>query len=479
MEKIANYINGELVAPCSGKYIENRNPATSEVYSLTPESDASDLKLALNAAEKAFPSWSKTSVDARSTLLLKLAQLITEDLEELALAECTDTGKPLQLAKKVDIPRASANLAFFAHAITQFSQESHTMTDAINYTMKQPIGVVACISPWNLPLYLFTWKIAPALAAGNCVVAKPSEITPYTAFLLSKICIKAGLPAGVLNILHGSGHQIGNAIIEEPRIKAVSFTGGTATGKKIAAISAPLLRKISLELGGKNPAIVMADCDLSFTVKELIKASFTNQGQICLCASRILIQESIYDQFKSLFLEEASKLKIGDPLESQNDLGAIISESHYQKIKSYIDLANKEEGRLLLGSKVQAVNSRCNSGYFLSPHIFEGLSMNSRVNQEEIFGPVVTLSPFKNAGEAVQLSNQSDYGLAGTIWTKDISAAHTIAEALQTGIVWINCWMKRDLRTPFGGMKSSGLGREGGFDALNFFTESKNVCVKY
>ncbi len=479
MEKIANYINGELHAPKNGQYINNLNPAISEVYSLIPESDVEDLNLALDASEKAFPGWSNTSVEERSAILFKIAALITEDLERLALAECTDTGKPLHLAQTVDIPRASANMAYFAHAITQFSQKSHHMTDAINYTLNQPIGVVACISPWNLPLYLFTWKIAPALAAGNCVIAKPSEITPYTAYLFSKICIKAGLPAGVLNILHGTGSQIGNAIIEEPRIKAVSFTGGTETGKTIASISAPMLRKVSLELGGKNPAIVMADTDLESTVKQLVKASFSNQGQICLCASRLIIQDTIYDQFKALFIKEAAKLRVGDPLETKNDLGAIISKTHYQKIKSYIDLAFEEGGKLLLGTKPPKINERCQSGYFLGPHIIEGLSMDSRVNQEEIFGPVVTLTSFKKIEEAIQLANQSDYGLAGTIWTKDLTTAHSIANELQSGIVWVNCWMIRDLRTPFGGMKNSGVGREGGFDALNFFTETKNVCVKF
>jgi aminomuconate-semialdehyde/2-hydroxymuconate-6-semialdehyde dehydrogenase len=483
MEKIANYIDGQLLPPNSGEYLNNLNPATSAVFSLVPESDAVDLKLALNAAEKAFPAWSRSTVEERSAVLLRIAHMISKDLEELALAECTDTGKPLELAKTVDIPRASANMEFFAHAITQFSQESHSMSDAINYTLKQPIGVVACISPWNLPLYLFTWKIAPALAAGNCVIAKPSEITPYTAFLLSKICIKAALPAGVLNILHGSGTQIGQAIVEEPRIKAVSFTGGTATGKKIAAISAPFLRKVSLELGGKNPALVFADTDLEDTVKQLVKASFTNQGQICLCASRIIVEASVYDKFKELFIKEAALLQAGDPLASTSDLGAIISEAHYLKIKSYIKLAIKEGGKLLLGEASADiktdVNTRCLSGYFLGPHVLEGLAMGCRVNQEEIFGPVVTLTPFKTEAEAIALANQSTYGLAGTVWTNNLSSAHRVAAALNTGIVWVNCWMKRDLRTPFGGMKNSGLGREGGFEALNFFMETKNVCVKF
>lgn len=479
MEKILNYINGELLAPSSGKYLENKNPATSEAFSLVPESDANDLNNAIKSAQSAFPEWSRSSVAERAKVMTEIADLIEANAQELALAESTDTGKPLQLARTVDIPRASANMRFFAQAITQFSSEAHTTSAAINYTLKQPLGVVACISPWNLPLYLFTWKIAPALAAGNCVIAKPSEVTPYTAFLFSKLCMAAGLPPGVLSILHGTGTAIGNLIVENPLIKAVSFTGGTATGKKIAAISAPMFRKVSLELGGKNPALVFADCDLEATVKELVKASFTNQGEICLCASRILVEHSIYEDFKKKFIEQVAALKVGDPLEEENNLGAIVSENHWEKIKSYISLAKEEGGTLLFGEEINVSGDRCKNGYFLGPHIFENLGPNCRVNQEEIFGPVVTLAPYTNEEEALSLANNSSYGLAGTIWTSNLNRAHRVSEQLQTGIVWVNCWMNRDLRTPFGGVKESGLGREGGFHALNFFTESKNVCVKY
>ncbi|GAA5025528.1 aldehyde dehydrogenase [Marivirga lumbricoides] len=479
MEKISNYIGGELHAPSSGKYNESINPATAEVFSLVPECEAVDLDKAIQSAQSAFPLWSRSSAMERATVLTKIADLIEANAEELALAETTDTGKPLRLARTIDIPRASANMRFFAQAITQFSSESHATPDAINYTLKQPLGIVACISPWNLPLYLFTWKIAPALATGNCVIAKPSEVTPYTAYLFSKLCIEAGLPTGVLSILHGSGAGIGNALIENKHIKAVSFTGGTATGKKIAATSAPMLRKVSLELGGKNPALVFADCDLEFTVQELVKASFTNQGEICLCASRILVEKSIYEDFKKRFVEKVAQLRVGDPLEEENNLGAIVSLNHLEKIKSYINLAKEEGGKLLYGKEVEAYNNRCKNGYFLGPHIFEKLGPNCRVNQEEIFGPVVTLASFAEENEALSMANNSNYGLAGTIWTSNLNRAHRVSEQLQTGIVWVNCWMNRDLRTPFGGMKESGLGREGGLQALNFFTESKNVCVKY
>jgi len=479
MEKIANYINGELITPFSSQYMDNIAPATAEKYSEIPLSDNSDLDEAIKAAEIAFPSWSNLSANERASFLLKISEEIKKNLHELAKAESRDTGKPLSLAMNVDIPRASANFEFFAHAITQFSSESHSGVDSINYTLRKPIGVVGCISPWNLPLYLFTWKIAPALASGNCVIAKPSEITPYTAFLLSKICKKVGLPKGVLNILHGKGAEIGNEIVKNGKIKALSFTGGTATGKRIAEISAPMFRKISLELGGKNPALVFADCDLEKTVDELVRASFANQGEICLCASRIYIESSIYKEFKKIFVSKVKNLKVGDPNQEDTNMGALVSAQHKEKVINYIQLAKEEGGELLCGDETLNLSNPYDQGYFLRPHVFENLNSSCRTNQEEIFGPVVSLNTFENDDEAILLANDSDYGLASSIWTSDLSRAHQISERINTGIVWVNCWMKRDLRTPFGGMKNSGLGREGGLEALRFFTEPKNVCIQY
>lgn len=479
MEIIANYINGELLPPHSAEYIENINPANAEVFAKIPLSNEEDLKSAIASAEKAFSKWSKLSATERANYLMKISGLIKDKMQELADAESRDTGKPIELAKAVDIPRAASNMEFFAHAITQFSSESHAGNNSINYTLRNPIGVVACISPWNLPLYLFTWKIAPALATGNCVIAKPSEITPYTAYLLSKICIEAGLPKGVLNILHGTGPEIGNAIVQNKKIKAISFTGGTATGRKIAEISAPMFRKVSLELGGKNPALVFADCDLEKTVEGLVRASFTNQGEICLCASRIYIEKSIYENFKAKFIEKVKALKVGNPSDHSNNMGALVSAQHLEKVKNYIALAKEEGGELLCGDETIALDEETKSGYFLRPHVFENLSNQCRTNQEEIFGPVISLSVFKDEEEALLLANESEYGLASSIWTNDLSRAHRIGDQIETGIIWINCWMNRDLRTPFGGMKNSGLGREGGLEALRFFTEPKNICIQY
>jgi aminomuconate-semialdehyde/2-hydroxymuconate-6-semialdehyde dehydrogenase len=480
MEKIANYIDGVLVAPQSGEYIDNVNPAVGEVYSLIPDSTEVDVEAAVAAAEQAFPMWSGLSTEARAAHLERLAQAIEAQADALAKAESVDNGKPLSLAKTVDIPRGSANIRFFAQAITQFSSESHSMGDnAINFTLRDPIGIVGCISPWNLPLYLFTWKIAPALAAGNCVVAKPSEITPMTAYLLSKICTEIGFPKGVLNILHGLGHKVGNAIVSHPKIKAISFTGGTATGAHIASITAPKFKKMSLELGGKNPALVFADCDFDDTVKQLARAAFANQGQICLCSSRIYIQRPIYEKFREAFVARVSALKVGDPLEEGIHQGAVVSQAHMEKVLGYIELARQEGGTCLTGGGRKIVEGRCKNGFFIEPTIIEGLGINDRTNQEEIFGPVATIEPFDTVEDAVALANGNDYGLAATVWSSDVKRCHRLAKQLDFGIVWINTWLLRDLRVPFGGMKSSGVGREGGVDALRFFTEAKNVCLKY
>ena len=480
MQKILNYINGEYVDPLSKKWLDNYNPSNGEVYSHIANSNAEDVESAYQAAKEAFPKWSNTTIDERSRILLKIADLIEEKLVDLAEAEAKDNGKPLSLALVVDIPRASANFRFFGNAITQFASEAHESIglNTINFTLRQPIGVVGCISPWNLPLYLFTWKIAPAIAAGNTVVAKPSEITPMTAFLLGEICTQAGLPKGVLNIVHGSGPSAGQAIVEHKNIKAISFTGGTKTGESIARTAAPMFKKLSLELGGKNPNLIFADCNYEKMLEVTVRSSFSNQGQICLCGSRIFVEKSIYEKFKKDFVEKVKQLKIGNPFDAETNIGALVSKPHLEKVESYIKLAKKEGGKILCGGNRVTIKGFEN-GYYLEPTVIEVFDDQCRVNQEEIFGPVVTIMPFETEGEVLKMANSVKYGLSATLWTSDLNRTMRISKEIEAGIVWVNTWLNRDLRTPFGGMKDCGVGREGGFEALQFFTEAKNVCIRY
>src|SRR5712672_965315 len=478
-EKIRNFIGGEFVEPISGRYLENIEPATGKPYSQVADSDAQDVDLAVTAAEKAFCDWSKKPTAERSRLLLRLADLIDRNLEELAQLESLDSGKPISLARTLDIPRAVANFRFFATAILHTESEAH-ITDnvAFNYTLRQPRGIAGLISPWNLPLYLLSWKIAPAIAVGNTAIAKPSELTPMTAYLLCEICREAGLPNGVLNVVHGTGPNVGAAITANPKIGTISFTGGTLTGKKVAEACAPLFKKVSLELGGKNPNIIFADADLDAAIAGSVHSSFANQGQVCLCGSRVFVERSAYDEFVDRFLDKASKLKGGDPLDEKTEQGAIVSKTQVDKVQFYVDLAQKEGGKIALGGKPPPVISeRCREGYFFSPTVIVDLPVSCRTNREEIFGPVVTITPFDNEEEVIGYANDCDYGLASSVWTQNLNRAHRVAEKIHTGTVWVNCWLVRDLRVPFGGMKQSGVGREGGVEALHFFTEAKNVCI--
>ena len=476
---IENYINGELVAPVQGKYIDNYNPSKGEVYSQIPNSQKEDVELAAKAASKAFPAWSKTPKNKRSEILVRLADLIDKNLDELARAEALDNGKPYKLATRVDIPRASANIRFFATAILHDASQSHHMEEGFtNYTLNHPLGVVGAISPWNLPLYLFTWKIAPAIASGCTVIAKPSEVTPMTAYLFSKLCIEAGLPKGVLNIVHGLGAHAGDAIVSHPKVKAISFTGGTATGRIIGRTAAESFKKTSLELGGKNPNIIFADCDFDAMLNTTLHSSFANQGQICLCGSRIFIQKPIYEKFKKAFLAKLANHTVGNPFDEGTKMGALVSKDHLEKVLGYVKLAQEEGGKVIFGGNQLTVEGSEN-GYYMEPTVIEGLDFNCRTNQEEIFGPVVTLTPFDTEEEVLEYANSTEYGLAATVWTENLTTAQRMSQELESGIIWINCWLVRDLRTPFGGVKNSGLGREGGFRALEFFTEPKNVCIKY
>lgn len=479
MEKLQNFINGKYCDPIEGKYIDNYEPASGQVYSSIPDSGAQDVTLAVAAAEKAFPIWSKMSVQDRSGVLIRLSEGIAERMDEFVAAESKDNGKPLALAGHVDIPRAVSNFHFFATAILHYASESHNMEGVgVNYTLRKPLGIVGCISPWNLPLYLFSWKIAPALAAGNCVIAKPSEVTPYTAYLLGKVAKDAGMPDGVLNILHGQGGNVGDAIVKHPKIKAISFTGGTSTGEYIARTAAPMFKKLSLELGGKNPNIIYADCDFKEMMSTTLRSSFANQGQICLCGSRIFIERSIYDTFKEEFVRRVEATVVGHPNNSESTLGAIVSKQHMEKVLSYVELAKKEGGTVLTGGE-RAIVEGYEEGYYMRPAVIEGLPFDCRTNQEEIFGPVVTITPFDSEEEVLMMANSTQYGLSATLWTSDLKRAHRMADQLHAGIVWVNAWLVRDLRTPFGGVKASGVGREGGWEALRFFTEPKNVFIKY
>lgn len=479
---IKNFINNNDHIPLSGLWLDNYEPASGHVYGQIPNSNEDDVEKAYQAANAAFKSWSNTSIDERSRIMLRIADLIEEHLEELAAAESRDNGKPLWLAKAVDIPRAASNFRFYGNAITQYASNAHESVgkNTMNFTLRKPIGVVGCISPWNLPLYLFSWKIAPAIAAGNCVVAKPSEVTPATAYLLGDIVKKAGLPAGVLNIVHGLGTSCGQAIVAHPHIKAISFTGGTTTGEHIARTAAPMFKKLSLELGGKNPNLIFADCDYEKMLTTTLRSSFANQGQICLCGSRIFVEQSIYEKFKTDFIAQVKNRKVGHPNEPSTKVGAVVSAGHRDKIEEYLAFAkaNPEEYTILTGgNRVTITNYE--DGYYLEPTVIEVQSNDCKLNQEEIFGPVVTIMPFKDEAHALELANGTRYGLSATLWTSDLSRTMRLSNELEAGIVWVNTWLNRDLRTPFGGVKDSGVGREGGFEALDFFTEPKNVCIEY
>ena len=477
MEKIENYIDGELVPPLNKKYLDNYSPTNGVAYSLVPDSDESDVDLAFLSAKNSFNKWGSSTKEYRYEWMMRLAKAIDDNAEELAVAESFDNGKPEWLAKTMDIPRCSANIRFFATAILHFNTSSHDMDgSALNYTLKNPIGVAGCISPWNLPLYLLTWKIAPAIATGNTVIAKPSEITPYTAYLFSKICQKINFPKGVINIVHGSGATAGDAVVK--KCDVISFTGGTETGKLVAANAAKDFKKCSLELGGKNPTVIFSDCDIDLAVETAVKASFLNQGQICLCGSRIFVEQSIYDLFRKSFLEKTKKLTVGDPASVKSNLGAIVSKDHLEKIILEVQLAEKAGGKIICGGNRLVLDGNLSGGYYMSPTIIENTKHTDKINQEEIFGPVVTIMPFKGEGEVIEMCNSTKYGLAGVVFSNNISKAHRVAGKIQSGLIWVNTWLLRDLRVPFGGMKHSGLGREGGRQSLDFFTETKNVCVK-
>lgn len=478
--EIRNYIGGSFTDSASGEWIDNVEPATGHPYGRLAASNEADVARAVAAASTAYPGWAHTPARERSALLNRIADGIEGRSEEFARAESVDTGKPITLARTIDIPRAVANFRFFAGAVLHTASESHaTDFEALNYTLRRPRGVAGAISPWNLPIYLFSWKVAPALATGNTVVGKPSEVTPATAALLCEVADQAGLPPGVLNVVHGTGPSAGAALVAHPDVPTVTFTGSTRAGKEIASVAAPMFKKLALEMGGKNPNVIFADADLDEALATTLRSSFANQGQVCLCESRILVERAIYKDFVGRLIVATEELRSGDPLDESTQQGAVVSADHLAKVESYVRLAVEEGGVVRAGGqRWTPPEGRCSGGFFYRPTVITGLGPECRVNQEEIFGPVVTVMPFDSEDEVVEIANGVDYGLSATVWTNDLRRAHRVAERLEAGTVWINCWLLRDLRVPFGGMKASGVEREGGDEALRFFTEPKNVCVK-
>ena len=478
VRELRNYVGGCFVEHDGSEWMDVLEPATGDRFAKLPMSESKDVDAAVDAARDAQPAWAGLGMEERADWLDRIADSLESSFDEIAGLESRDTGKPISLARAVDANRSVANFRFFAEIIREQEQEIFEMSDSTNYVVNKPVGVGALITPWNLPLYLLSWKVAPAIGMGNTVVCKPSELTPMTADLLMRVIDGVGLPAGVVNLIHGDGAGAGSPLVSHPGVDLVSFTGGTATGEKVAASAAPAFKKLSLELGGKNSSIVFSDCDMGATVAGVVRSGFLNQGQVCLCGSRVLVEESVYEEFEGAFVEAVEQMRIGDPADDSTDLGALISKEHLQKVQSYVDLAIEEGGTILTGG-TPCLPSGFEGGNWMAPTVIAGLAPESRCSTEEIFGPVVTLHSFNSEEQAVGIANGTRYGLAGSVWTSDLDKGKRVSEAMETGMVWVNSWLHRDLRAPFGGVKDSGVGREGGRWSLGFFSEAMNVCVKH
>nr|WP_276531429.1 aldehyde dehydrogenase [Fictibacillus nanhaiensis] len=471
------FIDGEYVDALSGETFESINPATNKKLALVANGSEQDAKRAIQSAKNAYDSgvWSKMPVEERSDILCKMADLIMQNVDELAMVETLDVGKPIKESRGFDIPRAASNFRFFAEMSKYMVSEHYDKHNIMSYAKYSPAGVTSLIIPWNLPFMQMTWKASAALAAGNTVVVKPASYTPLSAVRFGDIANEAGLPPGVLNIITGPGSTLGAAMTTDPNVRRISFVGESNTGKTIMKNAAENLIPVSLELGGKSANIVFEDADLDEAVKGSIDAIYRNQGEICLAGSRLLLQESIYDEFLEKFVAAVKKIKVGDPTQEETDMGALVSKSHLETVETYVDIGLKEGAKLACGGKRA---DGLEAGNFYEPTVLYDVNNKWRVAQEEIFGPVLVVIPFKTEEDAIRIANDSQYGLAGVVWTNDIRRAQRVSAAVDSGLLWVNCWYIRDLRTPFGGSKASGIGREGGRHSFEFYSEAKTITMK-
>ena len=484
MKKVQHYINGKFMDSSCGEFFDNYNPATAELISKVALGREPEVNAAIAAAKAALTGeWGQMKLNDRIAMMYEIANEIDRRFDDFLEAECLDTGKPYSIARHIDIPRGAANFKVFADTMKSVADEAYRADTPdgkkmFNYSIRKPKGVIAVISPWNLPLLLMTWKVGPAMACGNTVVVKPSQVTPTTTSLLGEVMSKVGVPAGVYNVVQGKGSITGNLITAHKDIDAITFTGETTTGEMIMKACANGVKDVSLELGGKNPAIIFADCDMDKAIFETARSVFANSGQVCLGTERVYVQRPIFDEFVNRLKEAGSKLKVGVQDDESVDMGPVVSAAHRDKVLEFYANAKKEGANVILGGGAPKMEGKLANGFFVEPTIWTGLPETATVVKEEVFGPCCHIAPFDTEEEVIKMANDTKYGLAATIFTENLTRAHSVASQIDAGIVWINSWFLRDLRTPFGGMKGSGIGREGGHHSLEFYTELKNVCIK-